>query len=927
MRELVERAADLLPHQGILENFIHRNPLQHLESMQFHAAVAHVKELESALSPGERAFLLTGVDPRKRVNEALSDLSASFLDRGVAKWAPRFRNRGFLYFFASLENLGIAPWRKHARIASERILAELRAPPLNDANHAKLAENVIRENLVYFGVPSDMWESSLRSMMLDLRGWAGMFHRMQLHSDEAPVGTHVQLVEFVAVESILLRSSMVAFARNRGWDQAETSFSAWLSQAPTTRGSTGEGPPHSSSLAFADQHPGRRDGLEATVEHALLGAILTRMGAPSHVGHSSSLQQGSASSGLRAASLAPSLMQLYTCIDDRECSLRRHVEEAGPAGHVETFGVAGFFGIPITYVPIDGRDAMVLAPEGAQPVAVLAESDHMMHPHEVRRYRARRRWFARAAYAWEKMSFSPVGSLVLSSLLPVTLTRLWMMGYWPGGKHKLRDFVLRKTVPKPNTDFALPIAADKAASMLARTFRDIGTDDRFAPYVVVLGHGAVSTNNPFFAAYNCGACGGRDGGPNARLLARLANDMSVRSHLLEDHGIAIPDGTVFIGGVHNTTTDDVDLFDLERLPTSHSGDRLRSVMDILERARGRNALERCNRFLSAQSVDTVGDALRHVRIRSADAAEVRPELNHATNAVVVIGRRLLTGGLFLDRRAFLPSYDPFADDDRGVNLEHVVGPALIVCSGINLEYLFSTIDEEHHGAGSKAPLNVAGNIGVMQGTSGDLKTGLPTQMTEMHAPVRAICFIDAPVARVDAVLSRRQELRQLVQNEWVRCFVRDPHTGELFRQSMGQWAAVDIATVTDRFAQGNGRTILAPFEQHRAHGVEVSRKEDLLYRTSTLGMIASCVGPIALFGSTAMNPHGWLIAACGTALALPVHAFSRRYLHGEHMFGRFSLLSTGLLLGFNLVATAPSLEHVIAGWGMFGFCSTFLIGS
>jgi NADH:ubiquinone oxidoreductase subunit 5 (subunit L)/multisubunit Na+/H+ antiporter MnhA subunit len=94
-----------------------------------------------------------------------------------------------------------------------------------------------------------------------------------------------------------------------------------------------------------------------------------------------------------------------------------------------------------------------------------------------------------------------------------------------------------------------------------------------------------------------------------------------------------------------------------------------------------------------------------------------------------------------------------------------------------------------------------------------------------------------------------------------------------------------------------------------------------------LGMIASCIGPIALFGAHAMNPYGSIVALSGTLLALPVLAFSRRYLHGEFMFGRFLSLSVGLLLGFNLVATAPNLEQAMLGWSLFGFASAFLIGS
>ena len=123
-------------------------------------------------------------------------------------------------------------------------------------------------------------------------------------------------------------------------------------------------------------------------------------------------------------------------------------------------------------------------------------------------------------------------------------------------------------------------------------------------------------------------------------------------------------------------------------------------------------------------------------------AQPRPEYGHCTNAICIVGRRSLTRGLHLDRRAFLVSYDPNVDENDKV-LERILAAVGPVGAGISLEYYFSSVDNETFGCGTKLPHNVTGLIGVMNGHQSDLRTGLPRQMVEIHEPMRLLLIVDA----------------------------------------------------------------------------------------------------------------------------------------------------------------------------------------
>ena len=921
MAKMIRESSDLLSHQAIMENFVHHNPWESLQHMEFFDALDDVAAKSEYMSPAERMSTLAPMDPRTRANKAMADLGAPYLDRGLAKWEAPDREHGFIYFFARVEGLGLAGWRKPAVKAAETILQRYQDNPELDPE--ELAAEILEENLRELEPDTSKWTSTTRAMLLDLPGWAGMFKRMEDSPREAPemcdrfscIKIPVRLAEFVAVHSIMHRASMESMAISEGWDREAASLGEFLQLVPARR--KGERPlfgmgkemttlQNPSGLAYRNQNFEAVERLEREYERVTLKAI-NRLPTPK-VGVNAKPRPN---------------MQFYTCFDEREESFRRYLEAAAfDPTELETFGCAGFFNMAIRYTPANRRPEEILAPEGNSPPYNHRVEERQLTPG----YNDRKKVQAELSLAFEKASYSPLGSLAIAGVgLPYTAARLALRAFSPELTVQIEDAVSALSEPSV-TDFDMPYNTEEATGRLAQLFKNIGSKTNFARLIIVAGHGSRSINNPFLAAYNCGACCGREGGPNARVFARCANDPEVRAMLASEHDIFIPNDTWFIGGYHDTTSELVELYDLDRIPESHIGDYKRAQA-VIDQARAKNAFERCQKFYLAD-VNTPEQALRHVQLRSRDAAEVRPELGHSTNAAIIVGRRELSQGRFLDRRIFLPQYDPFNDDDEGTNLATVLTPALVVGSGISLEYFFSTIDG---GAGTKVPVNVVGNFGIQQGTAGDLLIGLATQMSELHSPQRALYLIDAPVDRVEAVLSRNQVLMDLVRNNWVRFFVRDPYTSKIYFQYNGEYtevSSVDDAMGDSMSTAATGTTDFVPFTEHAEYCREVTAAESRYTDFAYLIMVASSFLPLAAADGQIMNVdmHQSLITVAATFLGVSNIAFSRRYLHGEFMYSRMVLCSALMTLGFNIVAASPNLDGALLGWTMIGFSSTFLIG-
>lgn len=461
-------------------------------------------------------------------------------------------------------------------------------------------------------------------------------------------------------------------------------------------------------------------------------------------------------------------LQVVTCIDDREESTRRHFEAYDNS--IETFGYAGHFGLNIKYKSLRDAHFRALCPVNAIPSKYVFEE---VLPGEKIDFKL----LARIKHFLFHNSNLPfVGSFLSLFLGPFTGMLFLFENLAPKTVHELRKKLKKWMYPRVRTrlNFAqeegrdLEGFSDQELAAAAFTMISVtGLNKNFAEVVYLCGHGSKSMNNPHGAAYNCGACAGGKGAPNARLMALALNKAEVRI-ILKEKGIIIPDSTLFVGGYHCTSTGKLLVFDEENLPLQG---RL-FLHEACEYVEKNESKERMRKFENVSLEVTPDQAFLAAQNRSYDFSQPRPEYGHNTNAFCIVGKRQTSERLFLDRRAFLVSYDE-DNDLEGDNLLGLLSAVIPVCAGINLEYYFSFVDQENFGAGVKQAHNVTSLMGVMNGYQSDLQMGLPWQMVEIHEPARITFLIESSREKFERVLEKNKEVRNLVKNEWVIVILKD----------------------------------------------------------------------------------------------------------------------------------------------------------
>lgn len=566
------------------------------------------------------------------------------------------------------------------------------------------------------GLRAEALESYFHQMLLSLGGWA-QYARYRLWQSELAGGSDGILRDLLAIRVIWEEALFARYQERIG--------GAWAAVA--AEHATPAQPTRDQIIDSILQ-----DAAERAAQRALAASLAE---APP------------------AAAGGRPVLQAAFCIDVRSEVFRRALESLDPG--IRTLGFAGFFGLPTAYrrfaSDIEERRLPVLLNPSLQTCAggpAVASADQAA------------RIAARSLRAWGRFRQAAVSSFAF-----VEAAGLLYLGKLVGDSLSLT----RKPMPcepPPRLDPALDLPSQVAIA--SNVLRAMSLTSGFAPVVLLIGHGANVVNNPHASALHCGACGGYSGEVNARLLARLLNDAGVRI-ALRDRGLDVPLDTLFVAALHDTTTDEITLYteDPPRRIEPHNLERVRAWLAAAGTiARGERAL-RLPRTAG-------GDSVMH---RSRDWAETRPEWGLAGCSAFIAAPRHRTAGKPLGGRAFLHEYEWRQDTGFGV-LELILTAPVVVASWISLQYYGSTVAPELFGCGNKLLHNVTGGIGVLEGNSGPLRSGLARQSVHdgehyAHEPLRLAVCIEAPREAITAILKRHAEVRALFDNRWLHLFALD----------------------------------------------------------------------------------------------------------------------------------------------------------
>ncbi|MGN6706849.1 MAG: YbcC family protein [Rhodanobacter sp.] len=703
---------------------------------------------------------MTARTPLPTVADVAGKLSgrdwASFACERISLWAAGYFDAGQALWPSSTRHLGpYAAWREEAAIDRTPQVMGLSGFHRTIGALPATAEAMIAQGAARLQMGEPGLADYFHRLLMSVGGWAG-YARYQVWQSGLAGRRDDTLLELLAIrlafEVALLETCQPLAALAAGWEQARARFAA----------SARDNEPAAPTL---------EEILQDAYEIAWQRSFLARLAAPRP----------------SVVAMRPAVQAAF-CIDVRSETFRRALEKVAP--EVETVGIAGFFGMPMEYVPLGRgqggpRCPVLLAPGLTVHETVKGATAQEQADIATRRRRRLRaignwRWFKLAAVSSftfvEAMGWKFAGKLIADSL-----------GFTRPEAHPAERGIDAAALARLAPDITPSTANDRATGMTLETriafaegaLRAMSLRQQFARLVLFVGHGASSVNNPHASGLDCGACGGHAGDANARVAAAVLNDREVRQ-ALAGRGTVIPDETHFLGALHDTTTDQLTIFDTDGLPATHADDLARLQASLAEA--GRVTRRERAAILTLHDRRSIE---RQLLARSRDWSAVRPEWGLAGCASYIIAPRSRTAGIDLEGRAFLNSYD-WQRDDGFRTLESIMTAPMIVGAWISLQYYGSTVDNRVFGSGNKVLHNVVGKLGVLEGNGGDLRTGLPMQSLHdgkryIHEPLRLSVVIAAPLDAINAIVARHEAVRHLFDHGWAHLFALGDKPGSMHR--------------------------------------------------------------------------------------------------------------------------------------------------
>jgi len=687
------------------------------------------------------------IDLDNLVHPLLFRILCSFLDQGISIMQFPIANTSFLESIKIIEKNSFSSFFK-TRKAKQLFLS-------GDYSITSLLEKIVGKE--------EYFEQYLFDQQFAHHGWSGFISAVEDNPHTLLAPKKIFLHELIIFE-LLLEWDTLNYNLGNNWQP----LASTITQPPVNLFT------EVARTEFTEVIEIWQDAFEWSYYDSVLAGILIAGGSSPSAALIKTSDSLSNSNGLKPTAI-PTVerelsFQAIFCIDERECSIRRHIESTDKT--CETFGAPGFFGVEFYFQQEGSKFYDKLCPAPVTPKFLIKEFEANEKKKSELLYTKYTHGFLSGFLLSIMYGFWAFIRTVQNMFLP-KMSPAISNAY----AHMTKTSVLtieNKSSEEVENGLQIGYTLDEMSARGEGFLRGIGLLSTFAPIVYIVAHGSSSANNPHHGAHDCGACSGRPGATNARVMAYILNHSKVRE-VLASKGIRIPEQTQFLGCMHDTAADTIGYYDEQNLNVQNA--QYHSINKYsFETALNLNAKERSRRFASINTKQEIKKVRKDILHRSVSLFEPRPELGHGTNTLCVVGRRSVTKGLFLDRRAFLNSYD-YRTDPEGNVLTNVMKPIGLVCGGINLEYYFSRVDNIKMGAGTKLPHNVMGLFGVANSSDGDLRPGLPWQMIEVHDPVRLLVIVEHRPEIVLKSIQSSPEVFEWYKNNWVHIVALHPDEG------------------------------------------------------------------------------------------------------------------------------------------------------